>query len=85
MIGNQQETGLANPLRQYNDAGTQALQQAATRLKTMRPGNSRFRTKDLVGLLMSHGARTWRNTQPLVQIRLKAATPDGKAAIRLKF
>ncbi|MET3659850.1 hypothetical protein [Aquamicrobium ahrensii] len=89
MIGEQQVTGLANPLRQprdpASDIGTQALYQAATRLKNIRPGNSRFKTKDLVGLLLSHGARTWRNTQPVVRIRLKAVAPDGTAAIRLKF
>ncbi len=86
MIGEQQVT---NPLRQNGtpagDIGTQALSQAAARLKTFRPGNSRFKTRDLVGLLLSHGARTWRNTQPVVQIRLRAVTPEGAPAIRLKL
>jgi len=89
VIGEQQVAGFINPLRQQkdpaSDIGTQALYQAATRLKNIRPGNSRFKTKDLVGLLLSHGARTWRNTQPVVQIRLKAFAPNGQPAIRLKF
>lgn len=89
MIGEQQTFGFGATLKQdrgsSSDIGTQALYQAATRLKNIRPGNSRFKTKDLVGLLLSHGARTWRNTQPLVRIRLKAATPDNRQAVKLKF
>jgi hypothetical protein len=89
VIGEKQVAGLANPVLQdreaASDIGTQALSQAATRLKNIRPGNSRFKTRDLVGLLLSHGARTWRNTQPVVRIRLKVCAPGGMPGLKLRF
>ncbi len=40
--------------------GLHPLQQAASRLGDYRDGKSRVRAKDLVGLLLCHGARAWR-------------------------
>lgn len=66
-----------------DDMGVQALYQAATRLADARRGAPRFKTRDLVGLLLSHGARTWRNSQPHVRVRVKAISPEGRHAVRL--
>ena len=89
MIGEQELASLASPLRPHpqpdGDAGTVALQDVSARLKAVQAGNSRFRTKDLVGLLLSHAARTWRNTQPAARIRLKTLAPNGHPAVRLSF
>jgi hypothetical protein len=67
------------------DVGVQALYQAATRLADARRGAPRFKTRDLVGLLLSHGARTWRNSQPHVTVRLKVRSPEGCTAVRVSL
>lgn len=66
------------------EASVRALQQAATRLAELRRTGPRFKTKDLVGLLLSHGARSWRATMPVAHIRVSVMTPDGKAAVRIR-
>lgn len=88
MIGEQDVLGFVDPRRQerrVSDIGVQALHQAAVRLADIRRGGARFKTKDLVGLLLSHGARTWRNTQPLATIRLRVVAPGGKTAVKIRL
>lgn len=70
--------------RTSSDNGLQALHHAATRLADARRGAPKFRTKELVGLLLSHGARTWRNSMPRADIRLRVCEPSGGQAIRLR-
>lgn len=70
--------------RTSDDAGLQALHQAAARLADARRGVPKFRTKELVGLLLSHGARTWRNSMPRTDVRLRVSAPSGKQAVRLR-
>ncbi len=68
VIGEQDVLGFVDARRQERrsaEVGVQALHQAAMRLADIRRGSARFKTKDLVGLLLSHGARTWRHTQPV--------------------
>jgi hypothetical protein len=67
------------------DASLQALHQAANRLADARRGAPKFRTKELVGLLLSHGARTWRNSLPRTNVRLRVCGPSGRQAIRLRI
>lgn len=67
------------------EPGVQALYQAAARLADMRRGAPKYKTRDLVGLLLSHGARTWRNSQPVTDVRLRVYTPAGKSALRISF
>src|SRR5690606_40451267 len=77
VIGEKDVLGFVDARRQERrtvDIGVQALHQAAVRLADIRRGGARFKTKDLVGLLLSHGARTWRNTQPFVTIRARKST-----------
>lgn len=73
------------PAANSGDTGVQALYQAASRLADARRGAPRFKTRDLVGLLLSHGARTWRNSQPRVNVRVRAVSPEGRSAIRLSL
>lgn len=74
------------PARKFTEeTGLQALHQAANRLADARRGAPRFRTKELVGLLLSHGARTWRNSMPRTEVRLRVCTPSGKQALRLRI
>lgn len=71
--------------RTTDEVGLQALHQAASRLTDARRGAPKFRTKELVGLLLSHGARTWRNSMPVANVRLRVCAPSGKQAVRLRL
>ena len=45
-------------------------------------GRSRSRTRDLVALLLCHGARAWRSSQPKTNLRLSVSGPDDRPAVR---
>ena len=86
MIGEKDVLSFVDPRREERRAaevGMQALNQSTMRLADIRRGGPRFKTKDLVGLLLSHGARTWRNTLPVVTVRLRVFAPDGKPAVKI--
>ena len=51
----------------------------------VREGRSPLKAKDLVGLLLCHGARAWRASQPVAHTRLTVQAPAGHAAVRLRF
>lgn len=59
------------------------LHQAAMRLSDLRRSGTRFKTKDLVGLLMCHGARAWRISQPRATVRLRVVSPSGFTAVKI--
>jgi hypothetical protein len=61
------------------------LHDAALRLADLGFSRSRAKTRDLVGLLLCHGARAWRASQPRVCLRLQALDPEGQAAIRIRL
>ncbi|MBC8131230.1 MAG: hypothetical protein H7Y08_13020 [Rhizobiaceae bacterium] len=71
---------VANPV-----VGMHPLQQASMRISEFRDGRSLLKAKDLVGLLLCHGARAWRGSQPVAHLSLRVETPGGTPAIRLKF
>lgn len=64
-------------------AALHPMQQAASRLGDLRDGRSRLRPKDLVGLLLCHGARAWRASQPVARVRLRVDTQAGTQAVRI--
>ncbi|KAA0970508.1 hypothetical protein FPY71_08345 [Aureimonas fodinaquatilis] len=61
------------------------LQDAAEHLKEHRDGWSRLRAKDLVSLLLCHGARAWRASQPVASIRIRVGSPLGGHSVSLKL
>ena len=61
------------------------LHEAALRLADLGLNRSRARTKDLVALLMCHGARAWRSGQPRTSLHLKVTGVAQKSAIRLRI
>ncbi|MEP3437208.1 MAG: hypothetical protein ABJN75_10555 [Hoeflea sp.] len=65
--------------------GMHPLHEAAMRLADLGFTRPRSKTKDLVGLLLCHGARAWRSSQPRAFIRVKAATPVGYAAVKIRL
>lgn len=66
-------------------AGMHPLHQASARIADFREGRSSLKAKDLVGLLLCHGARAWRASQPVAHSRLGVVTPQGRPAVRLRF
>ena len=67
------------------EVGVHALHQAAMGLADVRSARSRFKTKDLVGLLLGHGARAWRASLPATNVRLSVFAPGGKTAVKIRL
>lgn len=86
-IDNQQTTAPAEPFDRSSrdNRDVHPLQEAAIRLSEVREGRSRLKAKDLVGLLLCHGARAWRSSQPIAHTRLNVKTPARRPAVRLRF
>jgi hypothetical protein len=73
----------ARPQSRGGAFGVSTLRQAATRLADFRSQGNRFKTRDLVALLLSHGARSWRASQPPANVRVKVFAPNGRPAVRI--
>ncbi|NDV88111.1 hypothetical protein GTW51_15525 [Aurantimonas aggregata] len=71
--------------RALNQGGAHPVHQAALRLAEVRDGRSRLKAKDLVALLLCHGARAWRSSQPISHTRIRVAGTSGTPALRLRF
>ena len=71
------------PYTQGRGIGFSTLRHAATRLADFRSPGNRFKTRDLVALLLSHGARSWRASQPAARVRMRGFAPDGRPAVRI--
>ncbi|MEQ8307625.1 MAG: hypothetical protein RIA09_13775 [Hoeflea sp.] len=65
--------------------GMHPLHEAAVRLADLGFTRPRSKTKDLVGLLLCHAARALRSTQPRVLIHVRAGTPVGYAAVKIRL
>lgn len=63
-------------------ASLSALRQAAQRLSDAKR-KPKLKTRDLVGLLLSHSARAWRCSLPKANIRLSVFGLDGVHAVRI--
>lgn len=61
------------------------LHEAAMRLAGAGINRSRERTRDLVSMLLSHGARAWRQSQPESHIHLHVGLRSGRAPVRLRL
>ena len=88
MITQENVSRLVNPLRKKGiapEVGVYALHQASMRLSDLRSGRSRFKTKDLVGFLMSHGARVIRSGLPRARVRISVVTPARHAAVKIRL
>lgn len=71
--------------RRAAEAGAAALSQAARRIAQLSGGTKRRRTRDVVGLLLAHGARAWRLAQPAATVSLRVTAPNGATAVRLSI
>ncbi len=61
------------------------LHEAAMRLAGIGLSRSKGKTRDLVAMLLSHGARAWRHSQPEVNIHLHVGIRYGRSAVRIRF
>ncbi|WJR69567.1 hypothetical protein QTA58_20440 [Neorhizobium sp. CSC1952] len=61
------------------------LHEAAMRLAGLGLSRSKEKTRDLVAMLLSHGARAWRHSQPEAHIHLHIGIRSGRAPVRLKL
>ena len=71
-----------DPVSQSATLGS--LRLAAMRLSDARK-KPRLKTRDLVGMLLSHGARAWRQSQYPVQVKISVKTPSGTRAVSYSF
>lgn len=75
--------------RQARNTGTASvlhpLHEAAIRIADIGLSRPRTRTRELVNLLLCHGARAWRSTQPEVNIHLHIGNREEKAAIYMRL
>jgi hypothetical protein len=81
--GNVSET--ANQGSPAKTTGLHPLHEAALTLAGMGLSRSQTKTRDLVAMLLGHGARAWRASQPEVQLHLHVITPKGAHPIRLRL
>jgi hypothetical protein len=61
------------------------LHEAAMRIADIGLGRSRNKTKDLVGMLLAHGARAWRSGQPAAGIHLHVGISDRRFPVRMRL
>jgi hypothetical protein len=64
--------------------GLHPLHEAAMRIAEL-GSRPKSKTKDLVTLLLTHGARAWRSTQPDAQIHVHVTSPSGRYPIRMRI
>lgn len=65
--------------------GLLPLHEAAMKLAGMGLDRSHNKTRDLVAMLLSHGARAWRSGQPVAELHLHVKTPRGRHPVRLRL
>jgi hypothetical protein len=64
--------------------GLHPLHEAAMRIAEL-GAKPRSKTKDLVGMLLTHGARAWRSTQPPVSVHLHVTAPTSHRPLRIRL
>ena len=65
--------------------GLHPLHEAALKLAGLGLNRSQTKTRDLVAMLLGHGARAWRASQPEVSLHLHVVAPDGEHPVRLRI
>lgn len=65
--------------------GLSPLHEAAVRLADLGLARPRAKTKDLMALLLCHGARAWRYSQPRTSIHLHVTSARGRFPVILRL
>jgi hypothetical protein len=71
--------------RKLKGSALHPLHEAAMRLAGRGVSLPKERTRDLVSMLLSHGARAWRHSQPEAQIHLHISCRSGRIPVWLKL
>jgi len=69
----------------YARPGLSPLHEAAVRLADLGLARPRAKTKDLMALLLCHGARAWRYSQPQATIHLHVTSDRGRFPVILRL
>ncbi len=88
MANNDQLTGVdltPEPQAERSHGVLHPLHEAALKLASIGLPRSKGKTRDLVAMLLSHGARAWRGGQPGVTLHLHVTSPTGRYPIRLRM
>lgn len=86
MFGEQSILGLVDPRREERGSaliGMNFFNKAPISSADLGLAGSLFKPKDLVRLLLTHGARARRATVPRTGIRLHVLTPSGRPAVHV--
>lgn len=81
--GNSSEN--AHKPMQSKSAGLHPLHEAALKLAGLGLTRSQTKTRDLVAMLLGHGARAWRSGQPEVKLHLHVTAPEGSHPVRFRL
>ena len=65
--------------------GLHPLHEAALKLAGLGLSRSQTKTRDLVAMLLGHGARAWRSGQPAVSLHLHVVCPKGNHPVRMRL
>ena len=85
---NESGSGLTGPAGRKNKTPgplLHPLHEAALRIAELGLSRSRSRTRDIVGALLSHGARAWRSSQPPIRIHVHVTSQSGRSPIYLRL
>ena len=79
------EGAAPTPAHGQSLSAANALAEAAGLMGASRTRQRRYKTRELVGLLLAHGSRAMRMSQPAAHIRLKVGGRSGAPAVRLSL
>ncbi|CCE95629.1 hypothetical protein [Sinorhizobium fredii] len=65
--------------------GLHPLHEAAMRIADAGLNRSKGKTRDLVAMLLTHGARAWRSTQPRAGIHLHVTAAGRRHPLRIRL
>ena len=88
MVGNENQSPVLDDPAQRRSAlglGLHPIHEAAMKIAGLGLNRKSGKTRDLVALLMSHGARAWRANQPYVSLHLHVRNPKGALPVRLRI
>jgi hypothetical protein len=83
--GNFQDFPNQSGKRPAKSTGLLPLHEAAMKLAGMGLNKSHEKTRDIVAMLLGHGARAWRSGQPVAELHLHVRTPKGRHPVRLRL
>lgn len=77
--------GQSSPPRSGGGFLLHPLHEAAIRIAELSLSRPKAKTRDLVALLVTHGARAWRSSQPEARIHLHVAMHAGRRPVHLRI